>query len=118
MYQCLLDDGADIIENLLYILWCHLQFYLVHCKPVDMEGNLGVVGAGRPPMRRMQGGWAGGWGRGGEKEGGSVERRRETRRVEWVLEASRWVNEILGYGIIVALSHLALPTLIIAGFTV
>ena len=56
----LLDDGADIIENLLYILWCHLQFYLVHCKPVDMEGNLGVAGAGRPPMRRMQGGWAGG----------------------------------------------------------
>ena len=35
-----------------------------------------------------------------------------------VLEASRWVNEILGYGIMVALSHLALPTLIIAGFTV
>ena len=60
LYQCLLDDGADIIENLLYILWCHLQFYLVHCKPVDMEGNLGVAGAGRPPMRRMQGGWAGG----------------------------------------------------------
>ena len=57
-------------------------------------------------------------GREGEKEGGEVERRRETRRVEWVLEASRWVNEILGCGIMVALSHLALPTLIIAGFTV
>ena len=80
MYQCLLDDGADIIENLLYILWCHLQFYLVHCKPVDMEGNLGVVGAGRPPMRRMQGGW----GRGGEKEGGYMgrkEKRDEESRV-------------------------------------
>lgn len=27
----------------------------MHCKPVDVEGNLGVAGAGRQPMRRMQG---------------------------------------------------------------
>ncbi|CAI8023964.1 Nuclear pore complex protein Nup205 [Geodia barretti] len=29
-----MDLHAYITENLLYVLWRHLQFYLMHCKPV------------------------------------------------------------------------------------
>ena len=41
----------------MYILWRHLQFYLVHCRPADMDSSLGVAGVGRTAMRRMQGKW-------------------------------------------------------------
>ena len=41
----------------MYILWRHLQFYLVHCRPVDVDSSLGVAGVGRTAMRRMQGKW-------------------------------------------------------------
>ena len=48
---------ADISENLIYILWRHLQFYLVHCKPVGGSSDLGLVGAGvgKPSMRNLHG---------------------------------------------------------------
>ena len=45
----------DIIENMLYILWRHLQYYLVHCKPVDPDISLGVQGIDRSGPRRLQG---------------------------------------------------------------
>ena len=49
----------------------------MHCKPVDVEGNLGVAGAGRQPMRRMQGEREGE----GEGEGeGGGEGRRESEK--------------------------------------
>jgi nuclear pore complex protein Nup205 len=46
---------AYIAENLLYVLWRHLQFYLVHCKPVGGARELGVGGAsfGRPSIRKL-----------------------------------------------------------------
>lgn len=48
--------STDIVENLLYVLWSHLQFYLVYCKPIDPDSDLGVPGmAGMTGMRRMQG---------------------------------------------------------------
>ena len=48
---------ADIAENLLYVLWRHLQFYLVHCKPVGGATELGVGGVSfsKPAMRRLGG---------------------------------------------------------------
>ena len=48
---------SDITENLLYVLWRHLQFYLMHCKPVGGARAMGVGGASftRPTMRRIDG---------------------------------------------------------------
>ena len=40
---------------MLYILWRHLQYYLVHCKPVDPDISLGVPGIDRSGLRRLQG---------------------------------------------------------------
>ena len=40
---------------MLYILWRHLQYYLVHCKPVDPDISLGVPGIDRAGPRRLQG---------------------------------------------------------------
>ena len=52
-----LDNVADIAENLLYVLWRHLQFYLVHCKPVGGATELGVGGVSfsKPAMRSLGG---------------------------------------------------------------
>ena len=39
--QCvLLTDPSDILENCLYILWHHLDFYLLHCVPVEPGSTL------------------------------------------------------------------------------
>ena len=43
------------MENLLFILWRHLQYYLIHCKPVDPDISLGVPGMDRSGLRRLQG---------------------------------------------------------------
>ena len=40
---------------MLYILWRHLQYYLIHCKPVDPDISLGVPGIDRSGLRRLQG---------------------------------------------------------------
>lgn len=48
----------DIVEHLLYILWRHLQFYLVHCRPMKLSNEYGVKGMTDPrdpTMRRLQG---------------------------------------------------------------
>ena len=58
MYVCYLDNClTDIAENLLYILWRHLQFYLVHCKPMGGARELGMGGASlsKPRMRKLHG---------------------------------------------------------------
>jgi len=31
---------ADIIENCMFLLWRHLEFYLVYCNPVDALSSL------------------------------------------------------------------------------
>ena len=55
--QVFLTWLSDITENLLYVLWRHLQFYLMHCKPVGGARGMGVGGASftRPTMRRIDG---------------------------------------------------------------
>ena len=40
---------------MLYILWRHLQYYLVHCKPVDPDLSLGVPSIDGSGLRRLQG---------------------------------------------------------------
>ncbi|XP_064397234.1 nuclear pore complex protein Nup205-like isoform X2 [Halichondria panicea] len=47
-----LQHYAYLIENLLYLLWRHLQYYLVHCKPVTSDPQM--VGMARSSMRRLQ----------------------------------------------------------------
>ena len=47
--------SPDVVENLLYLLWRHLTYYMVHCKPVDPELTLGISGISHTSMRRMQG---------------------------------------------------------------
>ena len=74
---CSLNLFTDTTENLLYVLWRHLRFYLVYCKPTDVGGDLGLPGVGRVGMRRMQGEdegcrVLGGGGGGGGKEGGGL----------------------------------------------
>ena len=46
----------DIIENCLFILWRHLDFYFVHCIPSDEERRM-LAGPtlGSSHMRRLQG---------------------------------------------------------------
>lgn len=48
----------DIVEHLLYILWRHLQFYLVHCRPMKLSNEFGIKGMSDPhdlTMRKLQG---------------------------------------------------------------
>lgn len=35
-----LDMSADIIETCLFILWRHLEHYLLHCTPTDSQDPL------------------------------------------------------------------------------
>lgn len=44
-----------IIENLLYILWRHIQFYLVYCKPSDFAEELIFKGTGGGGLRSLTG---------------------------------------------------------------
>ena len=48
------------MENILYLVWRHLQFYLVLCKPSDFAEELIFKGLRGGGMRRL----------GGESEGG------------------------------------------------
>ena len=47
---------TDIIENCLFIIWRHLDFYFLHCIPSDEERRMlaGPTLAGSR-MRRLQG---------------------------------------------------------------
>ena len=44
----------DIIETALYVLWCHLEFFFVHCTPRPMDAQLGLDWSSSS-MRRLQG---------------------------------------------------------------
>ena len=44
-----------MVENLLFLLWRHLQYYLLHCTPVDPEPNFMLTGINQTPMRKLQG---------------------------------------------------------------
>ena len=47
---------TDIIENCLFIIWRHLDFYFLHCIPSDEERRMlagPTLGGGR--IRRLQG---------------------------------------------------------------
>ena len=43
------------MENTLYLIWRHLQFYLVHCKPSDFAEGLIFKGIQSGGMRRLGG---------------------------------------------------------------
>ena len=46
----------DIIENYLFIIWRHLDFYFLHCIPSDEERRMrGVPSLTDNRMRRLQG---------------------------------------------------------------
>ena len=45
----------DVVENLLYLLWQHLQFYLLRSKPADPHLQFGKLTSTHTAMRRMQG---------------------------------------------------------------
>ena len=48
-------SAPDVVENLLYLLWCHLRYYLVYCIPSDPEPHLLLPTIGHTPIRRLQG---------------------------------------------------------------
>jgi len=53
------DDEAclniQIIENILYILWRHLEYYFIHCEPVEVDDfNLDISKTPTIHARRLQ----------------------------------------------------------------
>ena len=42
------------IENCLFLIWKHLEFYLLHCVPVDQGSSLYQLNTSKQLMRRMQ----------------------------------------------------------------
>lgn len=50
------DWCADILENCLFMLWRHLEYYLIHCVPVTQQSSLYQTQARRQTqLRRLQG---------------------------------------------------------------
>lgn len=50
------DWYADILENCLFMLWRHLEYYLIHCVPVTQQSSLYQTQARRQTqLRRLQG---------------------------------------------------------------
>jgi hypothetical protein len=51
-----LTVGADIIENCIFVLWRHLEYYLGNCIPADQQTSMYQVNVRHPQqMRRLQG---------------------------------------------------------------
>ena len=56
--DALLDPVSDIIENALFILWRHMDFYYLHCVPSDDERSLlNQSSSTSARLRRLQGVW-------------------------------------------------------------
>ncbi|XP_013384593.1 nuclear pore complex protein Nup205 [Lingula anatina] len=49
-----LQHYSYTIENCLFILWRHLEYYLVHCVPADQGQTLFQLHAKKHAMRRLQ----------------------------------------------------------------
>ena len=46
----------DIIENSLYVLWSHMEFFFVYCKPKTVDEDLSIgFSQELHSMRRLQG---------------------------------------------------------------
>jgi hypothetical protein len=39
----------------MFLLWRHLEFYLVHCTPIDTRTSLYQINARRQQMKRLTG---------------------------------------------------------------
>ena len=51
-----LDSRADILENCLFIIWRHLEYYLLRCVPADQQPlAFQSVAHRQQQMRRLQG---------------------------------------------------------------
>jgi len=46
---------ADIIENCMFLLWRHLEFYLVYCSAVDAGSSLYQLSAQKQQLRSLTG---------------------------------------------------------------
>ena len=63
-----LDSVSDILENCLFIIWRHLEYYLLHCVPADQQPlAFQSVAHRQQQMRRLQGKVTTGGGRGDEE---------------------------------------------------
>lgn len=47
--------AVDMVENCLFILWRHLEFYLIHCVPADQGTSLFQLNVRKQRLRRLQG---------------------------------------------------------------